>query len=99
MNSYSTPGSNPNDSPDSKTQKVNTIWRSVMALYILGVIGLIFYWEMNDEGLPIMICELQACDGFGFVLHRAQLSPVAAGFSPPDFSREIYRAENYRGED
>ncbi len=54
------PNSNPSQSPDSKFQKVNTLWKAFSLLYILIALGLIFYWEFNDEGLPIYVCEMQA---------------------------------------
>lgn len=60
MSSYSTPDMDPSQSPDSKEQKVNTIWKAVSLIYIMCAIGLIFYWQVNDEGLPMLVCEYQA---------------------------------------
>ncbi len=60
MNTYPPTSGDPNQSPDSKEQKVNIIWKVVTGIYFLVSIGIILYWAFKDEGLPQYICELQA---------------------------------------
>lgn len=53
------PFSDPNQSPDSKHQKVNSIWKAASMIYIMAVLALTFYWEFNDTGLCIVVREWQ----------------------------------------
>jgi hypothetical protein len=48
------------DQPDSRENKVRTLWRALVLLYVLGALGLIMYWEFTDQGIPNKICEFQA---------------------------------------
>lgn len=50
----------PNESPDSRAEKINTIWKIVTLIYILGSLGLIMYWEFNDTGLCLVVRSWQA---------------------------------------
>ena len=49
----------PNQQPDSKHQRINTIWKVFALIYVLAALGLSFYWEIKDTGLAIVIRELQ----------------------------------------
>jgi len=59
MNNYSTPPNDPNQAPDSRAEKINTIWRIVSLVYALSVIVLVMFWEFNDMALPLMVREWQ----------------------------------------
>lgn len=49
----------PNNAPDSRTEKINTIWKILALIYVLGSLGLIMYWEFNDAGLCMIVREWQ----------------------------------------
>lgn len=48
------------DQPDSKENKIRTVWRALVIIYVMVTLGLVMYWEFNDIGIPRMICEFQA---------------------------------------
>jgi hypothetical protein len=57
---YQQPYHDPNQqAPDSKQEKVNTMWKIFSLVYVLAALGLVFYWEIQDEGLAIMVREWQ----------------------------------------
>ena len=58
---YQQPNYDPNQeqSPDSRHEKINTIWKIVMTLYALGTLGLVFWWEADDSGLCVIVREWQ----------------------------------------
>lgn len=45
---------------EKRSRKINFIWKISFLAYLLGVGALIIYWEVNNYGLPGMICEWQA---------------------------------------
>jgi|GEM_PF-1973320 hypothetical protein len=55
------PNGNPNQqpSPDSRHEKINTLWKIISLAYVLTALGLSFYWEMKETGLCGMIMEWQ----------------------------------------
>ncbi|HTF05720.1 MAG TPA: hypothetical protein VK826_16950 [Bacteroidia bacterium] len=61
MNSFPTPPpQDPNDSPDSRAQKIKRIWIIARGIYILATLGLVFYWDWKHIALPAWICEFQS---------------------------------------
>ncbi len=57
---YQQPYYDPNQqSPDSKQEKVNSIWKIFAAVYVLAALGLVFYWEFYNSGLCVMVREWQ----------------------------------------
>ena len=54
---FPTPEQQPSD---PRAQKINAMWKATSGLYVLAALGLVMYWEFNDEGLPMTICEWQA---------------------------------------
>lgn len=57
---YQQPFHDPNQqAPDSKQEKVNTMWKIFSLVYVMAGLGLIFYWEFNDSGLCIIVREWQ----------------------------------------
>ncbi len=50
---------NQQQGPDSKHEKINTIWKIVSLSYTLIALGICFYWEWKDSGLCIIIREWQ----------------------------------------
>ncbi len=54
------PFSDPGQSPDSKHQKVNTIWKIFVLIYVLAEVGLSIYWMFDESGLVLMLHEWQA---------------------------------------
>lgn len=53
------PYQDPNQSPDSRHEKINTMWKIVSMIYVLVALGLSIYWMFDESGLPEMICEWQ----------------------------------------
>jgi hypothetical protein len=53
------PFSSPEESHDTKHQKVNAIWKIFALVYVLAALCLCFYWEFTDSGLCIIIREWQ----------------------------------------
>lgn len=50
---------NQEPSPDSRHEKINAIWKIIMFLYVFGTLGLVFWWEIDDSGLCVMVREWQ----------------------------------------
>lgn len=49
------PFSDPNQAPDSKHEKINTIWKIFALIYVLATLGLSMYWEFNDTGFCMTV--------------------------------------------
>lgn len=48
------------NAPDSRHEKINSIWKIVSLVYALAAIGLVIYWEFDDSGLSMTVREWQA---------------------------------------
>jgi hypothetical protein len=49
----------PNEGPDSRTEKINSIWKIISLIYTMGALGLVLYWEFKDTGLCMIVREWQ----------------------------------------
>lgn len=54
------PVMDPNQSPDSRHEKINTMWKIAAMLYTFAALGLCIYWMFNESGLCETICGWQA---------------------------------------
>lgn len=53
------PYNDPNQTPDSRHEKINTLWKIISGIYVLAALGLSIFWMFDESGIPETICEWQ----------------------------------------